>query len=65
MEPEAKTVTLRGRCVDQVDRTPIIAGAIVHLFKAEGRTAPIVEVAKVVTNREGRFEFPPVPPSAQ
>ncbi len=34
-----------------------------HLFKAQGRTAPIVEVAKVVTNREGLFEFPPVPPS--
>ena len=63
VEPEDKPVVLRGRCVDQVDRTPIVARAIVHLFKAQGKTAPIVEVAKVVTNREGLFEFPPVPPS--
>lgn len=33
-------------------------GVRVRLFKAEGRTAPIVEVAKVVTDAEGRFEFP-------
>ena len=62
-ERETKPVVLRGRCVDQIDKTPIVARAIVHLFKAQGKTAPIVEVAKVVTNREGLFEFPPVPPS--
>ncbi len=59
-QPEATTVTLSGRCVDWVDKTPI-AGATVHLFKAQGRTAPIVEAAKAVTNHEGRFEIPAVP----
>ncbi len=36
------------------------------LFKAEGRTAPIVEAAKTVTDIEGRFEFADVaPPSPE
>jgi hypothetical protein len=30
----------------------------VRIFRAQGRTAPIVEHAKTVTDREGRFEFP-------
>jgi beta-lactamase regulating signal transducer with metallopeptidase domain len=42
---EREFVTLRGRCEDADDKTPI-AGAVVRLFKAPGRTAPIVEVAK-------------------
>ena len=46
---EAKTVTLRGRCVDHVDSSAL-AGARVRLFKAQGRTSPIVEIAKSVTD---------------
>ena len=37
-KPEVKTVALRGRCVDRVDKSPM-ARATVHLFKAQGRTA--------------------------
>jgi len=59
--PEAKTVTLRGRCVDQVDKSAL-AGAHVRLFKAQGRTSPIVEIAKSVSDLEGRFEFPLLTP---
>ncbi len=33
-----------------------------RLFKAQGRTAPIVEIAKSITNLEGRFEFPGLTP---
>ncbi len=60
-DPEVKTVTLRGNCIDQVDRSAI-AGATVRLFKAQGRTSPIVEIAKSVSDREGRFEFPLLTP---
>jgi beta-lactamase regulating signal transducer with metallopeptidase domain len=59
--PESTTVTLRGRCVDHVDSTPM-AGAQVRLFKAQGRTAPIAEIAKTVSDREGRFQFPMLTP---
>ena len=59
--PEAKTVTLRGRCIDHVDSSAL-AGTHVRLFKAEGRTAPIVEIAKSVSDTEGRFEFPGLTP---
>jgi Carboxypeptidase regulatory-like domain len=60
-KPEVKTVALRGRCVDRVDKSPM-AGATVHLFKAQGRTTPIVEIAKMLSNLEGRFEFPALAP---
>ena len=61
--PEGKTVTLRGRCIDRVDKSPFV-GIPVRLFKAAGRTAPIVEFAKVVTDDDGLFEFPDtLPPS--
>lgn len=56
---ESKLVTLHGRCVDGADRSAM-AGIRVRLFKAEGRTAPIVEAARTVTDDEGRFEFPDV-----
>ncbi|HEY2250775.1 MAG TPA: hypothetical protein VGH74_06925, partial [Planctomycetaceae bacterium] len=49
--------TLRGQCIDHVDKSPL-AGVPVRIFRAQGRTAPIVEHAKTVTDREGRFEFP-------
>lgn len=55
------TVSLRGRCLDYVDKSSI-AGVRVRLFKAEGRTAPIVEAANTVTDDKGRFEFPELIP---
>ena len=58
---EARSVTLRGRCVDSVDKSPM-AGARVRVFKAQGRTAPLVEAAKAVSDRDGRFEFPNLTP---
>ena len=59
----AQTVTLRGLCVDQPDKSPI-AGALVRLFQAQGRTAPIVEIAKTKSDQNGRFEFPLAGPAA-
>lgn len=56
---ESKLVTLHGRCLDGADRSAM-AGIRVRLFKVEGRTAPIVEAARTVTDDEGRFEFPDV-----
>ncbi|HMF12481.1 MAG TPA: M56 family metallopeptidase, partial [Gemmataceae bacterium] len=53
--PSART-TLRGRCLDHADRSAL-RGVRVRLFKVEGRTAPIVEAAKTVTDTEGAFEF--------
>jgi beta-lactamase regulating signal transducer with metallopeptidase domain/5-hydroxyisourate hydrolase-like protein (transthyretin family) len=54
--PKAKTVTLSGNCVDHSDGSAL-PKVRVRLFKAEGRIAPIVEVANTITDGEGRFEF--------
>jgi beta-lactamase regulating signal transducer with metallopeptidase domain len=59
--PESRTVALRGRCIDHVDRSAL-AGATVRLFKVQGRTSPIVEITKSVTDPNGRFEFPLLTP---
>jgi beta-lactamase regulating signal transducer with metallopeptidase domain len=59
-EAEAETVTLRGRCVDQVDSSAL-AGARVRLFKVAGLVG-IAEIASTVSDREGRFEFPRLTP---
>jgi beta-lactamase regulating signal transducer with metallopeptidase domain/5-hydroxyisourate hydrolase-like protein (transthyretin family) len=58
---EAQPVTLRGRCVDHVDGSPLVA-ATVRLFKVQGWTAPIVEITKTDTDPNGRFEFPLLTP---
>ena len=54
--PDRGTVTIRGRCLDHVDRSAL-AEATVRLFEARGRTAPIVEIARSVTDPQGRFAF--------
>src|SRR4051794_24956828 len=54
--PDRGTVTIRGRCLDQVDGSAL-AEATVRLFEARGRTAPIVEIARSMTDSQGRFEF--------
>jgi len=58
---QAETVTLRGWCEDSFDKSAL-AGVAVRLFQARGRTLPIVEVAKCVSDRNGRFEFPGLTP---
>ena len=53
-EPEAKTHTVSGRCVNQADRSPL-AGVSVRLYRVEGRTSPPVEIARTVTDADGRY----------
>ena len=53
---EARTHTIRGRCVDHIDSSAL-AGVNVRLFKVPGRTLPIVEIAQTHTDGNGRFEF--------
>lgn len=57
--PEEIPVTLRGRCVDFEDRTPL-SGVNLRLFRAAGWTARIVEIGKTTTDEQGEFEFPNV-----
>lgn len=63
-QDQAPRRTLHGQCIDHVDKSPL-AGIPVRIFRAQGRTSPIVEQAKTVTDREGRFEFADlIPPRA-
>lgn len=55
-QPEAGTYTIRGRCLDHQDSSPL-AGMQVRLYKAEGRVSPPVEIGKALCDGEGRFEF--------
>ena len=55
-EPQAKTHTVSGRCVNDADRSPL-AGITVRLYRVEGRTSPPVEIAKTVTDADGRYTF--------
>ena len=47
---------IRGRTVGDADGTPL-AGVTMRLFRAEGRVTPPVEVDRVLSDAEGRFEF--------
>lgn len=53
---ETELVTLKGKCLDSTDRTPI-AGVRVLLFAAHGRTQPSVAVAFTHSNDQGEFSF--------
>jgi beta-lactamase regulating signal transducer with metallopeptidase domain/5-hydroxyisourate hydrolase-like protein (transthyretin family) len=53
---ETNSYTLTGRCVDRLDQAPL-TGISIRLFKVEGRTAVPIEIAKTVSDEEGRFEF--------
>src|SRR4029077_10612246 len=55
-EPKANTHTVSGRCFHDADRLPL-AGITVRLYRVEGRTSPPVEIAKTVTDAEGRYAF--------
>jgi beta-lactamase regulating signal transducer with metallopeptidase domain/5-hydroxyisourate hydrolase-like protein (transthyretin family) len=54
--PKEDTHTVAGRCVNNADRSPL-AGITVRLYRAEGRTSPPVEIAKMVTDTDGRYSF--------
>ena len=55
-EPKANTHTIRGRCVNHADGSPL-AGISVRLYRAEGRTSLPLEIAKTITDVDGRFTF--------
>ncbi len=55
-EPKANTHTVSGRCVNHDDDSPL-AGISVRLYRAEGRTSPPVEIARTVTDADGRYTF--------
>lgn len=52
----AKDHTESGRCLNQADHNAL-AGVTVRLYRLEGRVAPPVEIAKTVTDAEGRYTF--------
>lgn len=55
-KPAPQIVTLKGRCIDYKDSTPM-AGVTVRMFRIAGWTEPIVEFAKRVTDASGNFDF--------
>ena len=55
-EPKASTHTVSGRCVNHADGSAL-AGVSVRLYQAEGRTSPPVEIARTVTDADGRYTF--------
>ena len=63
-EPPVKKMTLRGRCVDHESKAPLV-GIPVRLFKVQGQTAPIVEIAKTVSDQGGEFAFTNLIPSRE
>lgn len=60
-QADANTYTVTGRCLDDVDNSPL-AGVTVRLFRIEGRTSPPEEIATTLTDAEGRYSFPGVVP---
>ena len=64
-EPTARTHTVTGRCFNHADSSPM-AGVSVRLYQAEGRSSPPMEIAKTVTDADGRYTFtglvPPLVP---
>lgn len=60
-EQEETPHTVSGRCLDDADRTAL-AGITVRLYRVEGRTAPPVEIAQMVTDADGRYSFPGLVP---
>ncbi|MEK6261845.1 MAG: M56 family metallopeptidase [Planctomycetota bacterium] len=60
-EPKVNTHTISGGCVNNADRLPL-AGISVRLYRLEGRTSPPVEIAKTVTDANGRYTFTDLEP---
>ena len=55
-EPKADTHTISGRCLENADRSPL-AGISVRLYQVEGRTSPPVEIARTISDADGRYTF--------
>jgi hypothetical protein len=55
-ELKANNYTVSGRCVNDADRLPL-AGISVRLYRVEGLTSPPVEIARTVSDAEGRYAF--------
>ena len=55
-EPRENTHTVSGHCVNNADRLPL-AGISVRLYRVDGRISPPVEIARAVTDSDGRYTF--------
>jgi beta-lactamase regulating signal transducer with metallopeptidase domain/5-hydroxyisourate hydrolase-like protein (transthyretin family) len=53
---KADTHTVSGRCVDDDDLLPA-AGISVLLYRVEGKGSTVVEIARTLTDRDGRYTF--------
>src|SRR5262249_54969104 len=60
-EARTKTRIVRGRGVTDADGSPM-AGVRVRLYRVEGRASSPVEIARTVTDAEGRYSFPGLVP---
>jgi beta-lactamase regulating signal transducer with metallopeptidase domain len=55
-DAKPNTYALSGRCVNHADNS-VMAGVTVRLYQVEGRTAPAVEIARTITDADGRYTF--------
>jgi beta-lactamase regulating signal transducer with metallopeptidase domain/5-hydroxyisourate hydrolase-like protein (transthyretin family) len=55
-EPQSRTHTISGRCFNHTDSTAL-AGITIRLYRAQGRISPPVEIARTVTDVDGRYAF--------
>lgn len=53
--------SIRGRCVDRIDRSPL-EGVAVRLFRTAGPIAPPFEIARTVSRADGTYDFKVSPP---
>lgn len=60
-QPEDTTDTVSGLCINDADSKPL-AGVQIRLYRIDGLIAPPVEIARTVTNAEGRYSFPGLVP---
>ena len=55
-DSETKPITLRGRCIDHLDKTPM-TGVVVRVFEIKGYTRPVIEILNTITDEKGEYEF--------
>jgi beta-lactamase regulating signal transducer with metallopeptidase domain len=55
-EPKANSYTMIGRCVNHADNSAL-AGISVRLYQVPGQTSPPIEIARTVTDADGRYRF--------
>jgi beta-lactamase regulating signal transducer with metallopeptidase domain len=54
--PQPKNHTVSGRCVEDLNGSAL-AGVSVRLYQVAGRTSPPVEIARTVSDDDGRYAF--------